>query len=163
MTSRQAIAFVREHGVVLEAAAGPVPTLTHAIAGTPVRGSWWSHPRSHQMFALTRAVRDCEDVLVCCLVGGKITYVHRRLWAALVRLANRFPRAHLAQVREVHTPSGRHMLEELAFPKWVALEVASQAARLSDEEATRLLGPWCASAGRSRPVRPRPRSRARRD
>ena len=57
MTSRQALAFVRQHGVVLEAAFGPVPSLAEVIAGGPVRGSWWSHPKSHEIFAVTRAVR----------------------------------------------------------------------------------------------------------
>jgi hypothetical protein len=62
VTSREALAFVRRHGVVLEAAAGPVPCLAEAIAGAPVRGSWWSHPRSHEIFALTRVVRDSDAV-----------------------------------------------------------------------------------------------------
>src|SRR3990172_7213942 len=44
MTSRQALAFIRKHGVVLEAAQGPVPSLVEVIAGEPVRSSWWSHP-----------------------------------------------------------------------------------------------------------------------
>ena len=65
MTPCQAVAFVRKHGVVLEAAAGPVPSLAEAVAGGPIRGNWWAHPRSHEIFALTRAVRDSEDVLVC--------------------------------------------------------------------------------------------------
>ncbi len=143
MTPRQAVAFVRKHGVVLESAAGPVPSLAETIAGGRIRGSWWAHPRSHQIFELTRAVRDSGDVLVCRLVGGKVTYVHRRLWAPLVRAASRFPRNQLAQVREVHTASGRHVTEEVAFPKWVPGEVSAEASRLSEEEALRELGDWC--------------------
>src|SRR2546422_8716987 len=85
MTSRQALAFIREHGIVLESARGPVPSLAEVTAGEPVRGSWWSHPKSHQIFAVTRAVRDSDDVLVCRLIKGKITFVHRRVWAPLVR------------------------------------------------------------------------------
>ncbi len=140
MTPRQAVAFVRKHGVVLEAAAGPVPSLAEAVAGGPIRGSWWAHPRSHEIFELTRAVRDSEDVLVCCLVDGKITYVHRRLWASLVRAAKRLPQKRLAQIHEVHTTSGRHVTKELAFPKWVRGEVSAEASRLSDEEAIHQLG-----------------------
>ena len=87
MTTDQALAFVREHGVVLEAAHGPVPSLTEAIAGGPVPGSWWSHPKSQEIFAVTRAIRDRDDVLVCRLIKGKVTFVHRRLWPALVRAA----------------------------------------------------------------------------
>lgn len=55
MTLRQALAFIRRHGVVLEAAQGPVPSVAEAIAGEPVRRSWWSHPKSHEIFAVTRA------------------------------------------------------------------------------------------------------------
>ncbi len=124
MTSRQAAAFVRKHGIVLESAAGPVPSLSVAIAGEPIRGSWWSHPRSHEIFELTRAIRGREDVLVCRLVNGKVTFVHRRLWPALVRVAKRFPKTQLAQVHEVHTSSGRHVSKEVAFPEWVPVEVA---------------------------------------
>src|SRR5260370_12893803 len=80
MTSRQALAFIRKHGVVLEAARGPVPSLAEVIAGAPVRGSWWSHPKSHEIFAVTRAVRASGDVLVCRAVKDKFTFVHRRLF-----------------------------------------------------------------------------------
>jgi len=135
MTPAEALAFVRKHGVVLEAARGPVPALADAIAGEPVRGSWWSHPSSHEIFKLTRTVRDSEEVLVCRLVQGKITYVHRRLWPAVVRAAKRFPRQYLAQVQEVHTPTGRHITKTVAFPKWVPAEVASQARFLGESEA----------------------------
>ena len=143
MTSRQAAAFVRKHGVVLESAAGPVPSLSVAIAGEPIQGSWWSHPRSHEIFELTQEIRGREDVLVCRLVNGKITFVHRRLWPALVRVAKRFPNRQLARVHEVHTSSGRHVTKEVAFPKWVPVEVATEASRLSEQEARRELGSWC--------------------
>ncbi len=142
MTSRQAAAFVRKHGIVLESAAGPVPSLSIAIAGEPIRGSWWSHPRSHEIFKLTQTIRGREDVLVCRLVNGKVTFVHRRLWPALVRVARLFPKKQLAQVHEVHTSSGRHVTKEVAFPKWVPVEVVTEASRLSEEEAAEMLGRW---------------------
>jgi len=43
--------FVEEHGVVLASARGPVPSVAEAVAGTPIRGSWWAHPRGKQIFA----------------------------------------------------------------------------------------------------------------
>ena len=143
MTPRQAVAFVRRHGVVLEAAAGPVPSLAETVAGGPIRGSWWAHPHSHQIFKITRAVRESKDVLVCRVVNGKVTYVHRQLWAPLVRAAKRFPQKRLAQIHEIHTASGHHVTEELAFPNWVPSEVLAEASRLSEEEAVRKLGDWC--------------------
>src|SRR5262245_53227262 len=127
MTTRQALAFVRQYGVVLESAQGPVPSLAEAIAGAPIHGSWWSHPSSHLIFEVTRFVRDCEEVLVCRVVEGKVTLVHRRLWPALVRLAPRFSRPSLARIREVHTAAGRHVVRSLPFPKWVPALVRSLA------------------------------------
>jgi hypothetical protein len=143
MTPRKAAAFVRKHGVVLESAAGPVPSVAAAIAGEPIRGSWWAHPLSHEIFELTQGIRNRDDILVCRLVDGKVTFVHRRLWPALVRAAEHFPKKRLAQVSEVHTKSGPHVAEELAYPEWVPSEVSTEARRLSKEEALQCLGPWC--------------------
>ena len=136
------MAFVGKHGVVLESASGPVPSLAEAITGAPIRRSWWGHPQSHEIFAITRALRDSDDVLVCRLVDGKVTYVHRRLWAPLVRAAKQFPQKQLARIKERHTASVRHVTDELAFPQWVPNEVSAEASRLSEEEAVRKLGAW---------------------
>src|SRR6478672_11086794 len=83
---------------------------------------WWSHPKSHEIFAVTRAVRDSDDILVCRLIKGKITFVHRRLWPALVRAAGRVPSLRLSQAREVHTSSGRHVTKEVPFPRLGSVE-----------------------------------------
>src|ERR1700726_647705 len=101
-STEDALAFVREHGVVLVAAKGPAPRLTEAIVGEPIKGSWWAHPKSHQIFAILQAVTDSKEILVCRLVDGKVTLVHRRLWPALVRVARRFRPDQIAQVREEH-------------------------------------------------------------
>ncbi len=128
--------------MVLESAAGPVPSLAEAIAGGAIRGSWWSHPRSHEIFELTQGVRSQEDVLVCRLVNGKITFIHRRLWPALVGAAKRLPKKRLAQVREVHSDTGRHVVKEVAYPRWVPDEVKVEASSLSEAEALLQLGDW---------------------
>src|SRR6266478_4961789 len=123
MTPKQAIAFVKANGVVLESGRGAVPSLAEAIAGAPIRGSWWAHPKANTIFLCSRAVRQSADVLVCRLVGGKVTYVHRRLWSALARLAGQFDADRLAAIQEVHTASGAHMMETTAFRDWVPDEV----------------------------------------
>lgn len=51
MDADEAYRFVEQQGVVLESASGPVPTLTHHIVGERIRGSWWSHPASHHIYA----------------------------------------------------------------------------------------------------------------
>jgi hypothetical protein len=141
LNGRQALAFVRTHGVVLMAARGPVPSLAEAIAGAPIRGSWWGHPEGRRMYRVFEAVSDSGDVLVCRLVGGKVTFVHRRLWPALVRLARRLPRRGLAAVRQEHTASGAHRAIVTPFPRWVPKEIRARARRLDADEAAAALGP----------------------
>src|SRR5216683_6868206 len=150
MTPKQAIAFVKANGVVLESGRGAVPSLAEAIAGAPIRGSWWAHPKANTIFLCSRAIRESADVLVCRLVGGKVTYVYRHLWPALVRLAWRFDADWLAVIEEVHTPSGRHEVKVTSFADWVPEEVAQAAARLTDEEATSLLPVALTTSARGR-------------
>lgn len=126
---------------MLQAARGPAPSLAEAIAGGPIRGSWWGHARGHEIFRVAEAVSEHPDVLVCKLIEGKVTYVHRRLWPALVRLAPRFRKAHLAKTWNEHTASGAHRSRRVPFPEWVPRQVKEQAARLSMAEAERLLSP----------------------
>lgn len=140
MTARAALQFVRRHGIVLESARGPAPSFAEAVAGERLRGSWWGHPKSHEIFWLTRAVRDSPDVLVCRLVDAKITYVHRRLWPALVRLALELGRDRLAAIREIHTASGKHVVRVSKFPVWVPPAVARAANSLSAAAARAMLG-----------------------
>jgi len=163
MTSHQALAFIRKHGVVLEAAHGPVPSLAEAVAGEPVRGNWWSHPKSHEIFAVTRAIRDSSEVLVCRLVEGKVTFVHRRVWPALFRVASRLPLGHLSKVCEVHTRLGHHVSKEVPFPDWVPAGVRAAAGRLSEEAALEAFAGWLEPRRVRRPnkrLRPAPAPRA---
>jgi hypothetical protein len=136
------IRFVEQHGVVLEGGQGPRPNLAEAMAGDPIRGSWWGHNKGRAIFRATRSVRDCDQVLVCRLVGGKITYVHRRLRPAIVRLANFLDKKTLAALREEHTPSGAHRVRTVPFPRWVPPEVRQAAENISEEEARLQLGNW---------------------
>ena len=140
MTPREALALVRKRGIVLEAGHGQAPSVAEAVAGEPIRGSWWSHPKSHEIFAVTRAVRDSHEVLVCRLIDGKITFVHRRLWPALVRLSRRLPRKGLAEIREEHTPQGTHRMTERPFPRWVPKDAFEEAKELSEEAAAAAIG-----------------------
>jgi len=134
-TPGAALAFVRRHGIVLMAARGPVPSLAEAIAGGPFRGSWWGHPLGGRMFRLFEAVADSRDVIVCRLAQGKITFVHRRVWPALVRLAKHFPKRALAAIRQEHTAFGRHRNVVTPFPKWVPRAILAQGRRLDPATA----------------------------
>jgi hypothetical protein len=140
MNLAQARAFVREHGVVLVSAKGPVPTLVDAIAGAPVKGSWWSHPEGKKIFAILQAIGDDDDVLTCRLVAGKVTLVHRRLWPALVAASAHFTAGQLASVRQRHTSSGKHVNIETPFPDWVPAAVKHEADTMHAEVALSALG-----------------------
>ena len=140
--------FVERHGVVLASARGPVPNLAEAVAGEPIRGSWWGHPRGQAIFRALTAVSESPDVVCLKLVAGKVTFVHRRLWPALARLAGVLPRASLSAVSERHTASGAHESVKVAFPRWVPAEVLRAARRLDVAEARRQLGDWAVAARR---------------
>jgi len=147
-TPQQALAFVERHGAVLLAAHGPLPNLAEAIAGEPIRGSWWGHPKGRDIYRLCEAIENSGDVLSFKLVGGKVTVVHRRLWPALVKLAPRFERSQLARVGSEHTKSGAHRARREPFPKWVPADVKRAARSLSQAEAEGQLAALLDVAGR---------------
>ena len=140
MTLEDALALVEEHGILLESAKGPVPSLASEIAGEEIRGSWWGHAEAELIWSLTRRLRGSEDILVCRLIGGKVTYVHRRLWPALVRLASRVSADRITEITEVHTERGHHVVRETPFPEWVPTSVLEHADAISEAAAIELLG-----------------------
>src|SRR6267378_3393620 len=144
MNQKEVLAFVEHHGIVLQAARGPLPNLAEAIAGGAIRGSWWSHPKGKEIFRAVRAIGESPEVLVCKLVEGRITYVHRRLWPALIKLASQFRKEQLAKVWDEHTRSGTHQSKQEPFPNWVSSEVMKEAEALSVAEAENILSPWLA-------------------
>ena len=140
-----AVGFVARHGVVLASAKGPVPNLAEAVAGASIRGSWWGHKRGSEIFQALDAVGDSPDVLCFRLVDGKITFVHRRLWAALVRLADELGKEPLTAIRQEHTATGAHRNVHTPFPRWVPAEVMKAAPKLTEEEARAQIGAWSAA------------------
>jgi hypothetical protein len=64
-----------------------LPSAVAIVAGEPLQGSWWSHPSGHAIFNSLNALATHPDVLVTRLVGGKVTFVHRRLWPAVLAVA----------------------------------------------------------------------------
>jgi len=147
-TSEDALAFIEERGVVLVSAKGSSPSLVEAIVGHAIQGSWWADAEGRRIFSLLAAVTRSEQVLVCRLIRGKLTLVHRRLWPSLVRLAHRIGPEPLARVHEEHTASGRHVTHQVPFPQWVPDAVAAMAEELSEQEALATLGAWLASSVR---------------
>jgi hypothetical protein len=142
VNQEEALAFVERHGIVLQAARGPVPNLAEEIAGGPIPGSWWGHPKGKEIFRASKAICESPIGLVCELIRGKITYVHGRLWPAFIKLASRFREEQLAKVWNEHTASGAHQLKRERFPTWVPPEVMKEAKALSNAEAESTLSQW---------------------
>ncbi|MEE9166256.1 MAG: hypothetical protein V3U24_02165 [Candidatus Neomarinimicrobiota bacterium] len=142
MTPGEAIAFVETQGIVLESGKGSIPNLADTVAGEPIRGSYWGHPKGNEIFQLTRAIRSSNEVVVCRLVDGKITYVHRRVWPAVVRLQESFDKERLGAVSEIHSPSGKHEVRVTPFPDWVPTSVREEAQQLTASEAASQLVEW---------------------
>ena len=142
MNLRQAMDFIRYHGVVLQSAKGLEPSLVVRIVGGPIHGSWWGHPMVREIYALANKIEKSKAVLVCTLASGKITYIHRRLWPAFVRMAGKFPGHSLDKVQQIHLPSGRHQRQDIQFPNWVPGTVLDSAERLSTPEASAEIEVW---------------------
>ena len=119
MTPAESLAFIKRHGIVLESAqVVGTRNLADAFLGARRPGSWWGHSKGKQFFAITRRIRRHPEVLVCRLIGGKVTYVHRRLWPALIRLRDTIGPRRLAAIREVHGDSGAHHVVTTPLSRW---------------------------------------------
>lgn len=62
-------------------------SVTTLVAGEPVRGSWWAHPAAHAIYAVANRLEADPDSSAVKLVAGKVTFVHRALWTALLGVA----------------------------------------------------------------------------
>ena len=142
LTREEAVSFIEAQGVVLESGKGPIPNLADLVAGEAIKGSYWSHPKGNEIFLLTRAIRSSKEILVCRLVEGKVTYVHRQIWGAIVRLQANFDKERLGAIREIHRSSGKHEVEVTPFPDWVPASVKKEAERLTHSKAASQLGEW---------------------
>ncbi len=142
MTLRQAMDFIRYPGVVLQSAKGLEPSLAAQIVGGPIQGSWWSHPKGHEIYALIQKIHKSKAVLICTLANDKITYLHRRLWPAFVRMAKDFPAHALDMAVQVHLPSGQHQRQDVPFPAWVPETVQDAARQLSIRDASAEIEVW---------------------
>lgn len=58
------------------------------LTGAFPRGSWWSHPDANRIYDILQTVEQHPDVLQAKLLAGKVTFIHRRLWPALLAVAS---------------------------------------------------------------------------
>jgi len=65
-----------------------LPSLVGIIVGEPLRASWWGHPRGGLIYHAMNLLDDDPSILSIKLIAGKVTYVHGRLWPAVVSLGS---------------------------------------------------------------------------
>src|ERR1700733_9743206 len=82
MDLRELLGRLQEFDLLLETDA-KFPNVTALLAGETVRGSWWAHPKAHEIYRVASELRAHPDVLTIKLVSGKITFIHRPLWMAV--------------------------------------------------------------------------------
>ena len=83
---RPVLRALRKHGLLLMHDTS-LPSVSSLVAGEAVRGSWWAHPASHDIYRVEEELKEHADVVVVKLVSGKDTSVHRPLWPALLAVA----------------------------------------------------------------------------
>jgi hypothetical protein len=74
---------VANRGLLLQSGIG-FPSATTTICGSPVSGSWWSHPKSSLIHRVLEELDDHPDLTTAKLINGKVTIVHFDLWPSLV-------------------------------------------------------------------------------
>jgi len=135
------VKLVEKHGLMLASARGAIPNIAEAVAGAPIIGGWWAHPKGKAIFAALSEIDDSVDIRCFKLVDGKITFAHRRVWPALVRLGRdgAIDVDRLAAVQQEHMPTGEHRNFVTPFPDWVDDASAAAADKLKLEAARKLL------------------------
>lgn len=83
---RSSLAHLKARGLLMLHDA-QLPSVSAMVAGGPIRGSWWGHPLGGSIFMVAERLADHRDVMICKLVGSKVTYVHCGLWPDLLAVA----------------------------------------------------------------------------
>ena len=105
---------LKRHGVLLQTDVR-LPNVCALVTGSPVRGSWWAHPWSHEIFRVNCALADHPDVLVVKLISAKLTYVERAFWSYVVAVG----RAREAWQAECLSP-GSHARRLDTWDHWLS-------------------------------------------
>lgn len=81
------IDYLEEYGLLLEADQS-FPSITTIIAGTPIKGRWWGHPKGKLIFRELSDLAENPDIMITKLVSGKVTFVHKQLWSFVYAIGN---------------------------------------------------------------------------
>jgi hypothetical protein len=78
-----ALRSIEEYGLLL-VSDSRTPSVAGIVTGERVSGSWWGHPLSHEIFRVNQLLASSPDITTAKLIYGKVTFIHRKLWEALV-------------------------------------------------------------------------------
>jgi hypothetical protein len=62
-------------------------SVVELVAGEPVRGSWWAHPRANLIYWVCQDLEADARVTEARLLGGKITHIWHTRWADVTSIA----------------------------------------------------------------------------
>lgn len=82
---KRVLGKILSYGFLLESDP-KLPSVCTLITGTPLKGSWWSHPLAQTIFQVNAKLEDHPDVVITKLVSGKVTFVHRDLWPEILTI-----------------------------------------------------------------------------
>src|SRR5690242_9709912 len=83
---RKILTYLEKEGLLLEFDT-KLPSAVSFISNESIKGSWWGHPMGNTIFKILNEMEDHDDLLKIKLIANKNTYVHRKLWPALVSVA----------------------------------------------------------------------------
>jgi hypothetical protein len=86
-TLRATLTKLKRYGILMESHP-KLPSVAAIVAGEPIRGSWWGHNRGHEIFYAAQQMASHPDVVITKLVSKRVTYVHRKLWPAIVAVGS---------------------------------------------------------------------------
>ena len=129
------LTWIRERGVVLQSAHGPVPNVAQFVAGEPIRGSWWGHPAGKDIYAVLTYLDESPEVVTTRLINQKLTLLHANVWPSVARVSEQLGVARLAAVHSEHSDHGVHRSFEVPYPAWLPNGTLRDAATLSVDEA----------------------------
>ena len=86
-TLRATLTKLKRYGILMESHPN-LPSVATIVAGEPVRGSWWGHIQGHEIFCVAEQMASHPDVVITKLVSKRVTYVHRKLWPAIVAVGS---------------------------------------------------------------------------
>ncbi len=73
-----------KHNGFLMLSDATLPSISNIITGEKINGSWWGHPAGNEIFNCSSEVDDHKDVISSKLINGKVTFIHRSMWTALL-------------------------------------------------------------------------------